>query len=240
MTWNYLIAKCENLIAGWKKLEATAIENGHKPTDVDVWFAVAPPDQGNYSFALVKHPADLASVSKEDAERAYSMDEVIRIINAWETRMIKEVKEHFPQSQIINIEDFKDDKEIPSKNEQMKELEAAVDKKLDEMIAHQELEAPSLSPRQDMLRTVERLVSNNRNLDYGEPVQNMARTAEMLAAYLGKRTGRELEATDVAAFGIILKLGRLAENPTHSDSWMDVAGYASIGFECVEKEKSGS
>ena len=74
---------------------------------------VAPPDQGDYSFALVKHPADLASVSKEDAERAYSMDEVIRIINAWETRMIKEVKEHFPQSQIINIEDFKDDKEIP-------------------------------------------------------------------------------------------------------------------------------
>ena len=109
----YLIAKCENLIAGWKKLEATAKDNGHKPTDVDVWFAVAPPDQGDYSFALVKHPADLASVSKEDAERAYSMDEVIRIINAWETRMIKEVKEHFPQSQIINIEDFKDDKEIP-------------------------------------------------------------------------------------------------------------------------------
>ena len=128
-------------------------------------------------------------------------------------------------------------KKSPSKNEQMKELEAAVDKKLDEMIAHQELEAPSLSPRQDMLRTVERLVSNNRNLDYGEPVQNMARTAEMLAAYLGKRTGRELEATDVAAFGIILKLGRLAENPTHSDSWMDVAGYASIGFECVEKRR---
>jgi len=127
-----------------------------------------------------------------------------------------------------------------SKNEQMKQLEAAVDKKLDEMIAHQELEAPSLPPRVDMLRTVERLVSNNRNLDYGEPVENMERTAEMLAAYLGKRTGRELEATDVAAFGIILKLGRLAENPTHSDSWMDVAGYASIGFECVEKEKSGS
>ena len=131
-------------------------------------------------------------------------------------------------------------KKSPSKNEQMKQLEAAVDKKLDEMIAHQELEAPSLSPRVDMLRTVERLVSNNRNLDYGEPVQNMERTAEMLAAYLGKRTGRELESTDVAAFGIILKLGRLAENPTHSDSWMDVAGYASIGFECVEKEKSGS
>ena len=139
-----------------------------------------------------------------------------------------------------------------SKNEQMKELEAEFDKQFKKRVvagpvqgirknpAHQELEAPSLSPRVDMLRTVERLVSNNRNLDYGEPVENMERTAEMLAAYLGKRTGRELESTDVAAFGIILKLGRLAENPTHSDSWMDVAGYASIGFECVEKEKSGS
>ena len=127
----------------------------------------------------------------------------------------------------------------PSKNEQMKKVEAQFDEVFEQKV-DSELEAPSLTPRQDMLRTVERLVSKNRNLDYGEPVENMARTAEMLAAYLGKRTGRELEATDVAAFGIILKLGRLAENPTHSDSWMDVAGYASIGFECIEKEKSGS
>ena len=131
-------------------------------------------------------------------------------------------------------------RKYPSKKEEMEKMEAEFDKQFKKKV-DSELEAPSLTPRQDMLRTVERLVSSNRNLDYGEPVENMARTAEMLAAYLGKRTGRELEATDVAAFGIILKLGRLAENPTHSDSWMDVAGYASIGFECIEKEKkSGS
>ena len=130
-------------------------------------------------------------------------------------------------------------RKYPSKKEEMKKMEAEFDKQFKQKV-DSELEAPSLTPRQDMLRTVERLVSKNRNLDYGEPVENMARTAEMLAAFLGKRTGRELEATDVAAFGIILKLGRLAENPTHSDSWMDVAGYASIGFECIEKEKSGS
>ena len=110
---NYLIAKCENLIDGWKALEATAIKNGHTPTDVDVWFAVAPPDEGSYSFALVKHPADLASVSKEDAQRAYSLDEVCRIINHWETKMVTEVKDHFPKAEIINIKDFKDDTEIP-------------------------------------------------------------------------------------------------------------------------------
>ncbi len=130
-------------------------------------------------------------------------------------------------------------RKYPSKKEEMEKMEAEFDKQFKKKV-DSELEAPSLTPRQDMLRTVERLVSSNRNLDYGEPVENMARTAEMLAAFLGKRTGRELEATDVAAFGIILKLGRLAENPTHKDSWQDVAGYASIGFECIEKEKSGS
>ncbi len=130
-------------------------------------------------------------------------------------------------------------RKYPSKKEEMEKMEAEFDKQFKQKV-DSELEAPSLTPRQDMLRTVERLVSSNRNLDYGEPVENMARTAEMLAAFLGKRTGRELEATDVAAFGIILKLGRLAENPTHKDSWQDVAGYASIGFECIEKEKSGS
>jgi len=109
----YLIAKCDNLIDGWKVLEETAIKNGHKPTDVDIWYAVAPPDQGSYSFALVKHPADLASVSREDAQRAYSMDEVIRIINDWESRMVKEVKEHFPKSHITKIETKEFNDEIP-------------------------------------------------------------------------------------------------------------------------------
>jgi hypothetical protein len=56
-----------------------------------------------------------------------------------------------------------------------------------------------------------------------------------MAAYLGHRTGRELEAHDVAAFGIILKLGRLAHDPTKLDSWTDVAGYASIGYETIKK-----
>jgi hypothetical protein len=91
------------------------------------------------------------------------------------------------------------------------------------------------SPRQEMLREAEQLVANGRNKEYGDPTTNMARTAEMLAAYMGHRTGRELEAHDVAAFGIILKLGRLAHDPTKLDSWTDVAGYASIGYETIKK-----
>lgn len=125
-----------------------------------------------------------------------------------------------------------------SKNEEMKKMESQFDEVFERTV-DQKMEAP-VTPRVEMLREVELLVSKNRNIDYGEPVENMARTAEILAAYMGDRTGRSLEAQDVAVFGIILKLGRLAENPLHKDSVLDIAGYASILFECIEKEKSGT
>jgi hypothetical protein len=93
----------------------------------------------------------------------------------------------------------------------------------------------TIEERQECLREAERLVTSDRNKQYGEPVDNMARTAEMFAAYLGNRNGRELEATDIAMFGIILKIGRLANDPTKLDSWIDLCGYASIGYECAKK-----
>ena len=91
------------------------------------------------------------------------------------------------------------------------------------------------SPRQQMLRDAEQLVANGRNKEYGDPTTNMQRTAEMMAAYMGNRTGRELKAHDAAVFGIIFKLGRLAHDPIKPDSWTDVAGWASIGYETTRK-----
>lgn len=35
---------------------------------------------------------------------------------------------------------------------------------------------------------------------------------------------------------IALKLARLLQNPNHEDHWMDIAGYASLGLELVEKK----
>ena len=96
------------------------------------------------------------------------------------------------------------------------------------------------SPRQQMLREAEQLVANGRNKEYGDPTTNMTRTAEMMAAYLGHRRGRVLETHDVAAFGIILKLGRLAHDATKLDSWTDVAGYAVIGYEPIKKASTNA
>ena len=84
-----------------------------------------------------------------------------------------------------------------------------------------------------MLKEVEQLICSDRNSSYGEPFDNMDRTAQMMRAYLGNRKGNSINSVDVAIFGIILKLGRLANNPEHSDSLKDVAGYSAIAFECA-------
>ena len=59
----------------------------------------------------------------------------------------------------------------------------------------------------------------------------------MLRAYLGSRSGLELEPEDVCAFAIILKLGRLSHDSSKIDTWMEIAGYAAAGWEVVEKNR---
>jgi len=88
-----------------------------------------------------------------------------------------------------------------------------------------------ITHRAYMLDLAAELVTNNRNKEYGEPEENMERTAKLFGAYLGNRKGSEITGRDIAVFGIILKLGRLAGNPDKLDSWTDIAGYASIGYE---------
>ena len=94
---------------------------------------------------------------------------------------------------------------------------------------------PSPSERLEMLRQAEKIVGQQRNLEYGEPVQNMKRTANMLQAYFGDRIETAIKPEDVAAIGVIIKLCRRAHNPDHLDSWVDIAGYSSIGYEAVKK-----
>lgn len=91
------------------------------------------------------------------------------------------------------------------------------------------------SYRAKFLQQVEELICNDRNKSYGEPHKNMDTTAKIMQAYLGKRTGESITASDVAIFGVILKLGRLANDPQHLDSLKDVAGYIAIAYECIMK-----
>jgi hypothetical protein len=80
--------------------------------------------------------------------------------------------------------------------------------------------------RVEVLGKAAHIVSQDRNIQYGAPEDSFDRIAAMWCAYLGTDM---LMAHDVAAMLALLKIARLATNPRHEDSWVDLAGYAACG-----------
>lgn len=99
---------------------------------------------------------------------------------------------------------------------------------------------PKENARAKVLRQAEELVNGDRNASYGDPIQDFARTAvfwqEYLQGVVAKRGSLELQPHDVAAMMALLKISRLAWSPEKEDSWVDLAGYAACGFDCVERQ----
>lgn len=81
--------------------------------------------------------------------------------------------------------------------------------------------------RADVLNEAMGIITKDRNADYGGPEDSFARIAVLWGAWLHT----SVSAIDVAAMMIMLKLARLNINPTHMDSWIDIAGYAGCGGE---------
>lgn len=100
--------------------------------------------------------------------------------------------------------------------------------------------------RNEILSKASDMVSGQREEDYGTPEDNFRTIAEFWSAYLsttiqiptaltGKQVRFRLAPSDVAAMMVLLKTARLAKNPAHLDSWIDLAGYAACGGEIVTK-----
>ena len=90
-----------------------------------------------------------------------------------------------------------------------------------------------MNPRRQLLTDADTIINGDRNAAYGPPTQDFDRTAAMWAAYLG----RPITAHDVAAMMMLLKVSRIAWSPDKRDHWLDAAGYAACGWECVEAEE---
>ena len=107
---------------------------------------------------------------------------------------------------------------------------------LDEIVENDEL-----PPRADVLAEAQRLITGDRNNQYGPPTQDFQRTADMWTA-LGYRRldpeGKPLEMvpSDVAICVACVKLSRLMHQRQKRDNWTDLAGYAGCGFECSQTE----
>lgn len=91
--------------------------------------------------------------------------------------------------------------------------------------------------RSELLQDASQLVNGARNDAYGSPSANQKAIADLWRAYLSGVD--ELRDSDVAVLNILQKIARLQQSPAHHDSWVDIAGYAAVGFE-VSQKKSGS
>ena len=81
--------------------------------------------------------------------------------------------------------------------------------------------------RQDILREAERLTSSDRNKNYGDPLVNHQRIANIWSVLLGI----EVTPSQVALCLVGVKLARLVETPDHLDSFVDGAAYFAIAGE---------
>ena len=81
--------------------------------------------------------------------------------------------------------------------------------------------------REEILKEAERLVNGPRAKDYGDADVNHMRIARLWSVILEK----EVTVEQVYLCLVQLKVSRLMENPYHTDSWIDVCGYAALAGE---------
>lgn len=87
--------------------------------------------------------------------------------------------------------------------------------------------------RERCLATAMEYTQKDRNAAHGNPENNFENIARYWNAHLQARYSFRpfLDATDVALMMAAMKMARLSFNPTHEDSWIDLAGYAACGME---------
>ena len=83
--------------------------------------------------------------------------------------------------------------------------------------------------REHVLDEAKKCVLKDRNSTYGKPEDNFKRIAILWEAYDQIRQPGPETPIDVSIKMILIKVARLAHNPTHKDSWVDTAGYAACG-----------
>lgn len=71
-----------------------------------------------------------------------------------------------------------------------------------------------------------------RPTQYGTPEDNFERIARLWNAHIGNMPEDVfIESTDVAIMLGLVKIARVEYDPSHLDSWVDLAGYAACGAE---------
>ena len=85
-----------------------------------------------------------------------------------------------------------------------------------------------------VLKEANKIIYGDREQTYGKPSKNLDTIAKMWNAYINAVDKRDLNAKDVACLMVLLKTARLANQPDHRDSIVDICGYAALIERCDE------
>ena len=83
----------------------------------------------------------------------------------------------------------------------------------------------------EYLDTAAKIVSGQRQMDYGDKYQNHDNISKLWSGYLDYN----ISAHDVAICMLLVKVARLKHRPT-TDCYIDMAGYAAIAGEIQDKK----
>jgi hypothetical protein len=90
--------------------------------------------------------------------------------------------------------------------------------------------------KNNVLKEANAIIYGDREKTYGHPSKNLEAIATMWNAYLRSANGRELTPQDVCVMMVLLKGARLANDPTHRDSVVDICGYAALIERCSQTD----
>lgn len=90
---------------------------------------------------------------------------------------------------------------------------------------------------ENVLERANELVNGDRQDVYGDPHTNHQRIADLWNAYLRGSPNDEITPVDAAVMMMLVKVGRIMHTSGHYDNWVDIAGYAQVGYWCAEGEK---
>lgn len=95
---------------------------------------------------------------------------------------------------------------------------------------------PQPTPAPSILADAHQIIHGDREQTYGSPDKNLQVIADYWTIHLravGKlHENEDLTVSDVCGMMILLKQARLANNPQHRDSLVDIAGYAALQDIC--------
>ncbi len=84
----------------------------------------------------------------------------------------------------------------------------------------------------EFLEEAARIVTGQRQFDYGNKYENHKNISDLWSAYLDK----EVSPHDVAICMLLVKVARLKHRKT-KDCYLDMAGYAAIAGEIIDRKE---